>query len=668
MKNALIAALIVASSASMVAQKKQIMPEPNMLPSMQSAAALTPADIMAPPSVSKPDDQPQAATFRRLFTTDVRSQFHYWPFGVASNDIFKYDPKSKTLNLARNRAILTNTITGVDIGIMRSTNGGRAWAFDVIKNTTELFYGMPNFGWVNPDELTDASKYATALYGIRYPIPALTYGGMSLWNRTTNGVYELPLSDQSQPAAGYDVQMGDLYSDNAGGAVHYAGTLNADNVQYGAYGYFNFNLVVEDYGTAPTIPSAWALDRWRASEVLNSSFNAPVLISGDTDGNLYACFNNILADAEAGERSVQVTKSGDNGKTWGALNEMPRTLIDEYVKARGGEIGFQPGQSPYQGGAFIVTGKDSYSFMFRLLFGLASQTQQGAIDSILGYHVVEASYKSGTWTLNEVASLNSLTIGTLQIQDSISQSINAPAVLIADNGRGHEIQIARTADGNNLVVKYIDINPNRENTFAPVRTFSGSNGNYTEGEAYTTNFDTDVFVTSRPIGSNQWTQAVNCTDDADMAIRTYMPEVVPTLDSIPLIRIMGSNAGVAATMPKQAFQLVWSGTAVVDFSMLNPLASSVDSEEQNYAFRFNNVAPNPVTGSAEVSFTLDRPAATSMELYDLMGNKISTVYSQFLSAGLHGVNVDASLLAAGTYNLALVVDGQRTMKSFIVIR
>jgi hypothetical protein len=153
-----------------------------------------------------------------------------------------------------------------------------------------------------------------------------------------------------------------------------------------------------------------------------------------------------------------------------------------------------------------------------------------------------------------------------------------------------------------------------------------------------------------------------------MAIRTYMPDVVPTLDSIPVVRIMGSNTGIAATMPRQAFQLVWSGTAVVDFSMLNPLTSSVDSEERTYAFRFNNVAPNPVTGTAEVTFTLDRSAATSMELYDLMGNKISTVYSQFLAAGLHGVNVDASLLAAGTYNLALVVDGQRTMKSFVVIR
>ncbi|MBU3699763.1 MAG: hypothetical protein FGM33_07115 [Candidatus Kapabacteria bacterium] len=669
MKLALIVALVVASSASMLAQKKQIAPEPNNLPAMQIPARLTPADIVLPNSASKQEEETQAATFRRIFSTDVRSQFHYWPFNTASGDILKYDPKSRTLNLARNRAIIATNITGVDIGIMRSTNGGRAWTFDIVKNTSDIFFGMPNFGWVNPDDVSDASKYATAIYGIRYPIPALSYGGMSLWNRTTNGVYELPLSDQTAPGPGYDVQMGDLYADNVLGALHYAGTLNTSaGAQYGAYGYFNFNLVVEDYGTAPTIPSAWALDKWIASDVPSSSFNAPVLISGDDEGTLYSCFNNIQAESEPGQRSIQVSKSTDNGKTWGALNAMPRELLSEYATARGGDIGFQPGQSPYQGGAFIVTGKDSYSFFFRYLYGLASQTQQGALDSILGYQIVEAAYKNGTWKLNEVANLNTITIDAFSIQDSVSQSIGAVAIVGNENGRGHEVQVAKTADGQNLVVKYIDINPDRQNTFAAVRRFSASGSNYTEGEAYTSNFDTDIFVTSRPIGSSEWTQAVNCTDDADMSIRTYMPDVVPSLDSIPVVRMIGTNANAAATLPRQVFQLVWNGTAAIDFSMLNPLATSVESEERTYDFRFNNVAPNPVNSMAEVTFTLDRPAMTTIEVYDIIGNKIASVYSQFLNAGLQGVNVDASQFAPGTYNIALVVDGQRTMKSFVVVR
>ena len=39
-----------------------------------------------------------------------------------------------------------------------------------------------------------------------------------------------------------------------------------------------------------------------------------------------------------------------------------------------------------------------------------------------------------------------------------------------------------------------------------------------------------------------------------------------------------------------------------------------------------------------------------------------------MSAGIHGVNVDASAFAAGTYNVALVVDGVRIMKPFVVVR
>jgi hypothetical protein len=667
MKNVLIAAFVAASVVSANAQRSAV-PEPNRLPS-QIPGSLTPADITPAPADVKQDEAPQAVTFRRVFTTDVRSQFHYWPFGTASNDIFKYDAKSNTLNLSRNKAVLASSITGVDIGIMRSTNEGRSWTFDIVKSTSEMFFGMPTFGWVNPDEGTDASKYPISIYGIRYPIPALSYGGMSMWNRTSAGEYELMLNDQTPPGAGYSIQFGDLHSDNANGAMHYAGTLNPDDgVQYGAYGYFNFNLVVEDYGVNPTIPSAWGLDKFRASEQTSSSYNSPMLISGDNDGTVYACFNNILADDAENRRSIQVSKSTDNGKTWGSLSTMPATLLDEYVKARGGDLGFQPGQSPYQGGAFIVNGADDYSFIFRYLYGLASQTQQGAIDSILGYDIVEASYKGGTWSLNQVAGLNSISINSVALQDSISQAISAPAVTIAENGRGHEIQVARTADNGHLVVKYIDINPARENTFTAVRRFEAAGSTYNEVESYAANFDTDIFVTSRPIGSTQWVQAVNCTDDPDMAMRTYMPDVVPSLEKIPVIRMLGSNAGaISSLLPRPVFQSMWNNSATIDFAMLNPSATSV-AEERSYDFRFNNVAPNPASTTAEVSFTLDRPANVSMEVYDMVGNKLGTVYSQFLGQGLHGVNVDATSFASGTYNLALVVDGQRTMKSFVVVR
>jgi hypothetical protein len=498
-------------------------------------------------------------------------------------------------------------------------------------------------------------------------MPALNYGGMSMWNRTSAGAYELTLNDQPAPGSGYTVQFGDLYSDNVNGAIHWAGMLDPDATsQYGAYGYFNFNLVVEDFGQAPTMPSAWSLDKWRASEQLASSYNAPMLISGDANGSLYAAFNNFGADnAEA--RLVWVSKSTDQGKTWGTLSSMPASLLDAFAVSNGGDIGFQPSLTPYDGGDFLVLGPDEYSFFFRVATGIRSSTDPNAIDSLVAFHVVEANYKNGTWTLNEVGELESISWSMVNLQDSISTAIGAPAIVLDENGRGHEVQAALTADGSNIVVKWADINPDRINEFPAVRTFTGpTNGNYTEGEPLTQMFDTDLFLTSRARTSNTWAAVQNLTDDEDMAYRTYMPKTVPAVNNVPILRMLGTGTGtITSLLPKSVAQVVFNGGSSIDFATTSVV--SVE-DEKSYAFRFGTIAPNPVSGATQVSFTLDRAAMVAVEVYDMLGSRISTSAPEMMTSGIHGVTVDAAGLSAGTYNVALVVDGVRIMKPFVVVR
>jgi hypothetical protein len=91
-------------------------------------------------------------------------------------------------------------------------------------------------------------------------------------------------------------------------------------------------------------------------------------------------------------------------------------------------------------------------------------------------------------------------------------------------------------------------------------------------------------------------------------------------------------------------------------------------DEKSYTFRFGSIAPNPVMSTAEVSFTLDKAASVGIEVYDMLGNQLQNVATQSMTAGMHGVNVDATAFSAGTYHVALVVDGVRIMKPFIVVR
>lgn len=667
MKHALLVATFAASAVFSVAQKPaaQMATKGDRIP-----MALSASDVSMQ-SAGKPEERGQGILFTRVFTTDVRSQFHYWPFGTVSNDMFKYDAKSNTLNIARNKAKFdaSNQINGVDIGIVRSANNGSTWSFDIIQGTNDIFFGMPVFGWVNPDEGTDPSAYPVMIYGIRYPMPSLSYGGLSMWNRTSAGSYELPLNDQTPPAPGYTCQFGDLYSDNTSGAVHWAGTLNPDATsQYGAYGYFNFNLIVEDFGQTPTSPAAWGLDKWRPSDVLASSFNAPVALEGDAAGTLYAAFNNFAAD-NLDARGVQVMASTDQGATWGTMNSMPTNLLDQFAAAHGGDIGFQPGTSPYSGGDFLVTGNGEYSYFYRLCTGIRSTTDPNAIDSVVAYHIVEAAFKGGTWTLNAVAELQTFDFQMVELQDSISTAIGAPAISLADNGRGHEVQAALTADGNTIVVKWVDINPdsNAAHNFAPVRVFDEqTNGTFTELDPITRMFDTDIFLTSRPKAGGAYATPSNLTNSSDMEFRTYMPDVVPSANNVPILRILGTGTGtITSLLPKSLAQLVWNGGSSIDFASSGVV--SVE-DEKSYSFRFGAIAPNPVMSTAEVSFTLDKAASVGIEVYDMLGNQLQSVATQSMTAGMHGVNVDATAFSAGTYNVALVVDGVRIMKPFIVVR
>ncbi len=677
MKHALLVATFAASAVISVAQKPATTSS-HSAPGVPMT--LTPADIL-PQHSSKAEEGTQGVLFKRVFTTEVASRFHYWTFGTSSNDMFKYDAKSGTLNIARNRALFNTQqqLDGVEVGIVRSSDNGNTWTFDVIIKTNEMFFGMPTIGWVNPDDLSNPAEYPTSIVGFRYPInrsvnpPTVDFDRLSMWNRTSGGVAEIPLSAQPRPGNGFYMDFVDVHGDNSNGAVHAAGLLASDpTAQYGTYGYFNFNLVVEDFGQLPTIPSAWGNDKWRPGGGLTRSFNAPMALSGDKDGTLYAVFNNITADNQEA-RTIEVSKSTDQGKTWSSLNVMPSNLISQFAQATGGDVSYQPTiqpnfNTPYDGGSLIVTGPDQFSYFYRLVTATTDPNDPTMIDSVLSFNIAEAKYDKGTWTLTRVAELNSYGFLMVSVQDSISQSIGAPAIQVSGNGRGHELQSAITADGNNIIVKWVDINPERPKQFTGVRVFDGPTNNlYTEVDTLTELFDTDIFITSRATNSNSWAAAKNVTDDDDMAFRTYMPDVVKSINDVPIIRILGTGLGtITSRLPKPVAQLLFTAGASVDFG--TTAVVSVDDNDQKYTFSMSSISPNPVSGAAQVSFTLDRAATVAVELYDMLGAQVGTVAPQQLPAGSHGVNVNASTFAAGTYNVALVVDGVRMMKPFVVVR
>jgi hypothetical protein len=67
------------------------------------------------------------------------------------------------------------------------------------------------------------------------------------------------------------------------------------------------------------------------------------------------------------------------------------------------------------------------------------------------------------------------------------------------------------------------------------------------------------------------------------------------------------------------------------------------------SFSLDQNFPNPFNPSTKISFTLDKSGIATLTLYNVLGQKVSTLLSQDLVAGRHSINFNASNLPSGVY-------------------
>lgn len=72
----------------------------------------------------------------------------------------------------------------------------------------------------------------------------------------------------------------------------------------------------------------------------------------------------------------------------------------------------------------------------------------------------------------------------------------------------------------------------------------------------------------------------------------------------------------------------------------------IDIPEQ---FRLDNNFPNPFNPTTTLQFHLPQSEVVTIEIYNLMGNKVKTIVNNRYDAGVHQVIMDATQLSSGTY-------------------
>jgi hypothetical protein len=101
---------------------------------------------------------------------------------------------------------------------------------------------------------------------------------------------------------------------------------------------------------------------------------------------------------------------------------------------------------------------------------------------------------------------------------------------------------------------------------------------------------------------------------------------------------------------------VEDGVLVVD---LGDLPQRVELE-QNY--------PNPFSRSTSIGYIIGRPGAVSLEIFNIVGERVAVVVDEEQDQGPHTVDFDASMLASGVYVYRLIAADKVEFKQMMFIK
>jgi hypothetical protein len=110
----------------------------------------------------------------------------------------------------------------------------------------------------------------------------------------------------------------------------------------------------------------------------------------------------------------------------------------------------------------------------------------------------------------------------------------------------------------------------------------------------------------------------------------------------------------------------------LDPTAINPCGLSVNDHPQAFnpvSFKLYQNYPNPFNPTTNIQFDLQRSARVSLTVFNVLGEKVATLYSnKSLNAGVQTVAFDASALASGVYIYRLDVAGVSTARKMVLMK
>jgi len=112
----------------------------------------------------------------------------------------------------------------------------------------------------------------------------------------------------------------------------------------------------------------------------------------------------------------------------------------------------------------------------------------------------------------------------------------------------------------------------------------------------------------------------------------------------------------------------WNG-AMLYLSYRNPSISVKDESEVPDKYTLLRAYPSPFNSSTTVSFELSRPSQVTLAIYNLLGQRVATLFEGVKPAEAHKVAWDADGVPSGTYFARLTTDsGERREARLVLVK
>lgn len=609
-----------------------------------------------------------------------------------------YEPISGSLFMIKSNRY-TDSSTGVkmlkgETILYYSYDKGASWGSKIIFEKLGGVPVDPSISVLNPKKSTNPNELFITIYNRYFKYNAFTksyddVGGIYLFNEGNGLDNQFDFSEETGPsnsggAYTWSLNKSLSYNGPESSTSYFYGTLNAnEGQQYGLYGFsgieFDQNGLLNNFSI---MPQEWGAQNWKTSDNLKATYNASIYIDADENGTLYMAVDNIFAD-DLNKRVLGISKSTDNGQTWSEFEKFPQAVLDNYLTQEGIEGVVEVYPYFAGGNGFAVTGVDEYTYLMAGLKIISNSAE------LYSGRFVELYKKNGEWKIRDVAP-NTADKWTppYVIQDTSAAGSTTFEDGFQKNIRGYEIQLAKTADGQSLLMKYID---NRNDIVGLNQPFTLCGGNVQVDSMLTT----DVWVTYRDIANdNGWSTPANITDDIWMNRSTWIPSIIPSLTQVPIVEQMSIefknpnyprvvnkypyfvqnyviDQGIPNIMLCATFDAT-KGENIRNSALQIPKgANGVGSVEDQINTEINSfvIYPNPVSNTASLSYDIANPSYVKIEVFNAMGELVKTVRNYSLATpGISGMDFDVNNLSAGVYYVTMTANGKKLTKMMNVVR